>query len=189
MAATFMHRVLEDLHLVGLLDQGIGPDADLALAGGRHFVMVHLDDQAHLLAGHAHGGADVLVRIDRRHREVAALDARAMPLVALFVGRCREFQDALDRIDLVEAAVQIGAPAHAVEDEELVLRTEQRRVGDAGGLQIGLGALGQRTRIALIALHRRGLDDVAADVDRRVLEERIEHRRARHPASGSCPTR
>ena len=78
-----------------------------------------------------------------------------------------------------DGAVHAAVPAHAVEDEEFVFRSEQRAIGDAGGLEIGLGALAERARIALVALHGGGLDDVAADVDRGLLEERIDHRGGR----------
>ena len=50
----------------------------------------------------------------------------------------------------------------AVEDEEFVLGTEVRDVGDAGRLEIRLGALGERARVALVALAVGRLDDVAA---------------------------
>jgi hypothetical protein len=70
----------------------------------------------------------------------------------------------------------------AVEDEELVFRPEKCLVGDPGRLEVCLGALGERARIALVALHRRRLDDVAAQVERGLLEERVEDRgrRVRH---------
>ena len=47
-------------------------------------MVVHFDLDALLLEREAHRGADVLQRIDRRHREVAALDRRAMAHVAAF---------------------------------------------------------------------------------------------------------
>jgi hypothetical protein len=62
-----VHAVLEDLYLVGLLDQRVELDADLALAGGTHLVVMHFDRQAHLLHGRAHGRADVVQRVHRRH--------------------------------------------------------------------------------------------------------------------------
>jgi len=68
--------------------------------------------------------------------------------------------------------------AHAVENEEFVLGPEQRAVGDAGGLEVSLGAPAERARIALVALHGRRLDHIAADVDGGVGKEGIEHRRA-----------
>ena len=48
-----------------------------------------------------------------------------------------------------------------------------------GGLEVGLGALGERARVALVALHVRRLDDVAAQVERGLLEERVDDRRRR----------
>ena len=89
-----------------------------------------------------------LERVDRRHREVAALDARAMAGVAaveLLVRRPRAFFG----VDLEAGGVHhVVLPAHGIEDEELRLRAEKGRVGDAGGLQVGLGALGRRTRVS-----------------------------------------
>src|SRR5256885_13890174 len=58
--------------------------------------------------------------------------------------------------------------------DALPIWPEECAVGDAGGLEIGLRAPGERARIALVALHGRRLDHVAADVDRRLLEERID---------------
>ena len=49
--------------------------------------------------------------------------------------------------------MHLVAVADAVEDEEFVFGSEQRAVGDARGLQIRFRALGERARIALIALH------------------------------------
>ena len=102
--------------------------------------------------------------------EVAALD------------RAARVPCALQRVRLVEAAVHRAAVADAVEDEELVLGAPHRGVGDARGLEVGLGALGERARVALIALHVRGLDDVATQVERGLLEERVDDRggRIRH---------
>jgi hypothetical protein len=76
-----LQRVFQNLHFVGFLGQRVRRDVDLALSGGRHFVVMHFELQAHFFAGHGHGGANVLLRIDRRHREVAALHARTMPLL------------------------------------------------------------------------------------------------------------
>ena len=138
---------------------------------------MHLDLEADLLARQAHGRAHVLERIHGRHREVAALDAGTVALVAVrvFLGGVPR---TLHRVDLVERAAHLVAVAHPVEDEELVLGTEQRGVGDAGRLQVRLGALGERARVALVALHGGRLDDVAADVDRGLFEERVDDRGA-----------
>ncbi len=172
------HRVLQDLHFVGLLRQAAGAHADFALAASRDFVVMHFDLQAHLFERQTHRRADVLERIDRRHREVATLEARAVTHVADVVLLAR-IPRALHRVDLVERAVEARAVTDAVEDEEFVLGAEQRAIGDAGRLEVRLGTLCERARIALIALHGRRLDDVAADVDRRLFEERIEDGRGR----------
>ena len=80
-----LQRVLENLDLVGFLGQRVRSDVDLALARSCHLVMMDLELKTHLLAGHRHGGTDVLLRVDRRHGEIAAFDAGAMSLVAVFV--------------------------------------------------------------------------------------------------------
>ena len=139
---------------------------------------MHFDLHAHLDQRVAHGRADVLEGVDRRHREVAALHARAMALVAVGINRVA-VPRTLPRVDLVRGAVHAAVPAHAVEDEEFVFRPEERAVGDARRLEVSLGAFAERTRTALVALHGGRLDDVAADVDRGLLEERIDHRGGR----------
>ena len=45
-------------------------------------MVVHLDGEAHLLERQAHRRANVLQRVDRRNREIAALDARPVAEVA-----------------------------------------------------------------------------------------------------------
>ena len=50
---------------------------------------------------------------------------------------------------------------HAVEDEEFGLGAEEGGVAHAGGLQVGLGALGDRARVAVVALAVGRLDHVA----------------------------
>ena len=60
----------------------LADDVDLSLAAGGDFRVVHFDLQAQLFHRAAHGGAQVLVGVDRRDREIAALDARAMSQVA-----------------------------------------------------------------------------------------------------------
>jgi hypothetical protein len=69
-------------------------------------------------------------------------------------------------------------PLHVVEDEELGLRAEEGGIADAGGLEVFLGALGDGARIALVALHGHGLDDVAAQDHGGVVREGVQDRRA-----------
>ena len=168
-----LQRVLENLHFVGFLGQRIRRHIDLTLAGGRHFVVMHFELQAHFFAGHGHRGANVLLRINRRHREVTALDARTMALVAVFIGLAG-IPGAFVGVHFVRAAVHAGTDGNVVENEEFVFGAKQRRVGDSGGLEIRFRALCQGTRVALVALHGHGFDDIAAQVNRRLFVERID---------------
>jgi hypothetical protein len=52
--------------------------------------------------------------------------------------------------------------------------TEVGGVADAGGLQVGLAALGDRTRVAVIALAVGRFDHVAGDDQRRLVEEGVD---------------
>ena len=146
-------HVLVDLHVVGQRDHRVELDAELVLGGG-HLVVVLLDRHAHLGHHREHLGADVLGAVDRRHREVAALGARTVAEVAhLVVGAAVGGQ--LGAVELEAGVVGIDGEAHVVEDEELGLGAEHDRVADAGLLQVGLGALGDRARIALVHLAGR----------------------------------
>ncbi len=168
-----VHGVLQHLDPVRALDQRLELGADLALAGVGDLVVVHLDLDAHLLEREAHRRPDVLQRIHRRHGEVAALDRRPVAHVAaleLLGGRPR----GLAREHLAIAAGHVDRPLDRIEDEELGLGTEVRGVAHAGRLEVGLGALGERARVALVALAVGRLDDVAGDVERGLVGERID---------------
>src|SRR5690606_41299973 len=47
------------------------------------------------------------------------------------------------RIDVEEGVAHLVGKAHRVEDEELRLRPEEALLGDAAGLEVGLGAAGE----------------------------------------------
>ncbi len=169
-----VHAVLQGLHFVGLGDQGVEQHADLVLAGSRHFVVVNFDLQAHLFQCVAHGGTDFVVVVDRRYREVAALDARTVTFVAAFeitVG----VPGSLLGEDLEHRAGDVRLELHFVEYEEFRLRTDEHLVADAGGLEVFLGAAGDGARVAIVALHGARLDDVADQDQGRLFGERIEH--------------
>ena len=85
-----------------------------------------------------------------------------------------EFQRGFFRIDVEEGVAHVVRVADAVEDEEFGFRAEEGLVGDAAGLEEGLGALGDAARIAAVGLHRRRVEDVAGQHERRVGGERIE---------------
>ncbi|MNS82127.1 hypothetical protein D3C72_1158620 [compost metagenome] len=168
-----VHDVLDDLRPVGALDQRAELGADFQLAGAGHFMVVHFNRHAHLFHQQAHFRTHVLERINRGNGEVAALDCGTMARVAAFefqAGRPRGFFG----LDLDERARHVGVPGHAVEHEEFGFRTEVGGVAQAGGLQVGFGALGQRTRVAVIALQVRGFHDVARQDQGRLFAERIQ---------------
>ncbi len=79
-------------------------------------------------------------------------------------------------LELEEAAVHRHFVAHVVEDEELRLGTEERGVADAGALEMGLGMLGDRARVAAVVLAGQRLQHVADDDQRGLRGEGIERR-------------
>ena len=166
-------HVLHLLDLVGLLDQGVELDPDLVLAGVGHLVVVHLDALADRLQGVTHGTANIVEAVHRWHREVATLDPRPVGQVApldMTIGSPGPLLGG----DLVHRPFGVGLPVHLIEDEELGLRTKEGGVAHAGGLQVGLGALGDGARVAVIALHGGRLDDIAAQHQGRVFGEGVQ---------------
>ncbi|EFQ65564.1 hypothetical protein PFWH6_0356 [Pseudomonas fluorescens WH6] len=78
-------------------------------------------------------------------------------------------------VDLEHGTGDIGLELHLIEDEELWLRAYEYGVADTGRLQVFLGTLGDRTWVAVVALHGRRLDHVADDDQGRFFGERIQH--------------
>ena len=142
---------------------------------------MHFDVDALLLHRERHRVADVVQRVGRRHREVAALDRRAVAHVPRLVVDARG-PGRFFGLDLHEAARHVDVPGDAVEDEELGLRAEVRHFAEAGRLQVGLGALGDRARVAVVGLAVHRLVHVAGDVEHRLIGERVHARadRVRH---------
>ena len=170
-------HIFVDLHGVGGLHQRSELDAELVLRRA-HLVVMLLGDDAHVGHHRQHLRAEVLRRVDRRHREIAAFGARPVTEIAhlIFgVGVGRQ----LDRVDLVAAIERRGGEADVVEYEELGLRPERGGVADAGLPHIGLRLAGDRARIALIRLVGQGLEHVAEHRQRALGEKRIDHRRGR----------
>src|SRR5690606_10909647 len=77
--------------------------------------------------------------------------------------------------DLEHRAGNVGLELHFVEDEELRLRADEHGIADAGGLEVFLGTFGDVARVALVALHGGGLDDVADQDQGRLFGERIQY--------------
>ena len=82
----------------------------------------------------------------------------------------------LDRVDLVAAIERLRGKTHVVEYEELGLRSEHRRIADAGLLQISLRLAGDRARIALIGLIGQRLEHVTEDRESALRKERVDYR-------------
>jgi hypothetical protein len=83
------------------------------------------------------------------------------------------------RVDLVEAAVGLLAIGDVVEDVELGLGPEERRVGDARVAQVPLGLARDLARVARVPLARHRVAHVADHRERRLLVERVDERRGR----------
>ena len=67
----------------------------------------------------------------------------------------------LFRVDVEESVAHLVGVAHRVEDEELGLGAEERLLGDAAGLEEGLGAARDAARVAGVGLHRGRVEHVA----------------------------
>jgi hypothetical protein len=170
--------VLHLLQPVRALHERREPGADFVLALARHFVVVHFDRNADLFEQQTHFRADVLERVDRRDREVAALRARTVAGVAA-VEFLRRRPRCFFRTDLDEAARLVRAPLDRVENEEFRFRTEVGGVAEARVLQVRFSALRERARVALVALAVSRFDDVAGQHESRFFVERVDEGRVR----------
>ena len=176
-----VYDVFENHHLVSLLHQCAELGTDFTLAGGCHLVVMDFRFDTHVVERKTHCRTKIVQRIHRGHREVTAFHRGAMtgvrvlaaasPIPGTFVG-----------VHLVECAVHRVVPGHVVEHEEFVLRSEVRGIRNTGGLEIGLGAFGERARAAIVALHRGRLDHVATQVQGCLFGKEIDDggRRIRH---------
>ena len=134
--------------------------------------MVQFGLDAHLVELEGHVAAEVLVVVHRGDGEVPLLGAGLVGQVRALVGAGVPLT--LDGVDHVERTVGLGVEAHVVEHEELGLGTEERGVGDAGGLQVRLCLLGDVTGITGVALVGDGVGHVAVDDRGPVLHERVD---------------
>ncbi len=133
----------------------------------------HLDGDAQRFEDQGHLGAHVLRAVDRGHGKVAALDGGAVAAVAAFeLGAT--VPGGFVFFDFEPDAARLIAPAHAVEDEELGLRSEEGGVTQAGRLEVGLGAAGDGARVAVIGLAVAGLHHVALQEQRGFFEEGVD---------------
>ncbi|CCJ90552.1 Glutamine synthetase (glnA) gene and ORF1 [Cronobacter turicensis 564] len=167
-----MHDIFVDLNFVRFLGHGVEAGRHFVLTGGGHFVVVRFNDQAHLFHHQTHGGTQILRGIYRRNREVTAFHARTVAFVAAFVfgGRVPR---AFDVVDSDMRAGDGAAEADVVKQEELRFRPEQNGVRDAGRAQVLFRALGDGTRVAIVALHGARLEDIATNNQGRFFVERV----------------
>ena len=135
-----VYAVFENLHFVCLGHQGVRANADFTLAGCGHFVVMHLDNQAHLFHGVTHGATQVMQAVYRWHRKIAALDQWTVAGVAGREGAAGR-PGGFFRIDFIGGARHVDMPLDVVKDKELRFRTEYGGIGDAGRDQVINGAL------------------------------------------------
>src|SRR5690606_14392156 len=154
-------NVLQHLHFVRFLNQGVETHADFVLTGVGHFVVVNFYVQTNGFQGVTHGRTDVVVAVNRRHREVTAVHARTVAHVAAFHHRF-SVPGCFRRVDFAEGTGHIRAPAHVVKHEEFRLRTKECGVTQTSRLQVLFSATGHGTRITVVTLHGGRFDDVAA---------------------------
>jgi len=69
------------------------------------------------------------------------------------------------------------APFNIVEDEKFILWAEISSIRDAGRVQIGFSAFGDRARIAFITFAGSGFDNIATNIDRWLVGKRVQYRR------------
>ena len=117
-------------HRVGRFDQRVEAVINFRLAGGGDFMVLALDLDAEFLHHQAHLGADVLLRVGGRDREITFLVADLVAEVRHFIAA--GVPDGFLGIHAVEGAVALGIELHVVEDEELGFRPEHGRVGQPG---------------------------------------------------------
>ena len=113
----------------------------------------------------------------RRDREVAALVVDLVAAVAALLAA--GVPGARDGVDRVEAGVLLRLEADVVEDVELGLRGEERRVADAGRGEVRLGLLAMLRGSRRVGLAGERVVDEEVDDQRLGVAERVEVRRGR----------
>ena len=172
------HTVLQNLSLVGAANQRIELGTDFVLTRGSHFVVVHFDFNTAGFHGITHGRTDIVEAINRGNREVTTLNTRTVTGVATFdlgVRRPGRFF----REDLHEGTRHVGLPFDRIKNKEFRFRTKEGGVANTRALQVGFGALGDRTRVAVIALAVGRLDHVTGQDQGGFVIERINIGRGR----------
>ena len=170
--------VLEQLDVVGRVEQRVEAVVDLGLAAGADLVVRALEDEPGLDQPQRDVVAEVGLLVDGGDGEVAALLARRVAEVAA-LDLAAGVPVRLLRVDLVEGAARRRLVAHRVEDVELGLRREECGVGDAGRGEVLLRLLRDLAGILRVDLARARVEDVAHD-DERALGAELVEVRGRH---------
>ena len=165
------HDVLVQHHLVGHRHELV----DFGLAGGGHFVMLRFDAQTAVDHRLHHLIADVHQRVGRRNGKIAFLVAELVAQVRKFLAAAVPL--AFDAVDVVIARVRRLIEANVVENEKLALRSDERRIADAGALQIVHRFAGDIPRVARVVFPRDRVLYVADHRQRGERAKRIDRRR------------
>ena len=127
------YRIFKNLSPVSAFGQSAEQCADFALAAAADFMMMNFNRNALFFKKFAHLGADIVERVDRRNREITALNGRTMAAVGavhiLSVAPIAFFSFILE-----EAVIHCGAPADTVKNEKFRLGSEVSGIADAGAL-------------------------------------------------------
>ena len=137
--------------------------------------MVLFDLEPHIGHHAQHLGAQIGLAVDRRHREIAAFDRRAVAGIAVGELLARDIGP-LGRVDRVHRPIHAGRIADIVKDKEFRLGAKIGGVADPGGDQVLLGFFGGRARVAGIGLAGQRLVHIAKDDQRGLRRKRIQHR-------------
>ena len=136
-----------------------------------------LNEHAQLFHRQHHFGADVLLGVQRRDREITFLVPDFVAEVGHFVAA--GVPDAFVGINAVECAVALGIELHVVKDEKFRFRAEEGLVAQAGGDEIFFRLLRNAARVAAVRLQRAGFGNGAGEGKCRHGHERIYERRLR----------
>ncbi len=148
--ATFFEDVLEPHELVAHLDQGLEFHVDFRLSGRGHLMVLRLYFHTELFQNQDHLGAQVLLAVGGRNREIAFFVAGLIAQVGIFFPS--GVPNPFDRIDLIKS--EVGAPvvADVIEDKKFGFRSEEGRIGQAGKLQVVFSLMGDISRVPAISL-------------------------------------
>ncbi len=176
-----LHDVLDDLRRVAGAEDPHERRLDLALPRPADLVMVVLHVDAGASSSRHISRAEVVERVLRRDRVVAAVERDQMA-----VSRRGAVPVGLRAVDAVRGDVDAVLDRDVVEDVELVLGSPDALVRDARRPQILLGAPDDVARVEGERRFRVGLVRRADEAEGRLLAERVAERRRRGRGAAPC---